>query len=98
MSDVHGHHEMEPHIVAEKVRFDEDGNVVEYTGETRYAGPADIELNVGDGEINGAAFLEKLRDDPSYRDTVHARVNAMTNPLQAFVKQALNATDIGEEE
>lgn len=97
MSDVYSSHEAEPHIVAEKVRFDEEGNVIEHTGDARYAGPADIELNVGDGEINGAEFLEKLRDDPGYRDTVHARVNAMTNPLQAFVKQALDVTE-GEEE
>lgn len=93
MSDVHSHHEMEPHIVAEKVRFDEDGNVVEYTGEARYAGPADIELNIGDGLINGAEFLTRLRDDPSYRDAVHARVNAMTNPLRAFVEQALRGVE-----
>lgn len=91
MSDTHAEHSAEPHIVAEKVRLDEDGNIIEYTGETRYAGPADIELNVGDGPINGMKFLRDLSDDLRYRETVHARVNAMSNPLRAFVEQALEA-------
>jgi hypothetical protein len=97
MTDAHVEHSAEPHIVATKVRFDKDGNVVEEM-ESRYAGPEDIELNIGDGPINGAEFLQKLREDPSYRESVHARMNSLIHPLQTFARQALEATEEKKED
>lgn len=79
--------QMKGQVMAEKVIFDEEGNVVGKTGEVTYGGPGDLEAILGDEPLTLEEINEKLKTAEFQKECKEA--DPLLNPLQAWLGAAI---------